>query len=63
MIVGPNGAGKTHLLRAICAGEYKQGSIKLLDNEIAWMPNQLNLPFNYTTESLLIMSRYSQGLS
>ena len=24
------------------------------------MPNQLNLPFNYTTEALLIMSRYSK---
>lgn len=60
MIVGPNGAGKTHLLKAICAGEYDKGSIDLMNTEIAWMPNQLNLPFDYTTQALLIMSRFSK---
>lgn len=59
MIVGPNGAGKTHLLKAICAGDYDKGKIEFDNDKLAWMPNKLELPFNYTTESLLLMSRFS----
>ena len=71
-IVGPNGAGKTFLLRSLAGLEASDKKKQLYINQtdfrqlsekeraklLAWNPERINLPFNYTSSELCMMGRF-----
>ncbi|MEZ4743944.1 MAG: ABC transporter ATP-binding protein [Bdellovibrionota bacterium] len=70
-ILGPNGSGKTTLLKCICGlNQEYSGTIKInkedaktfdeekLSKNITWIPEHLNIPFEYTALELTVLGRF-----